>query len=187
MEFTYRISEQEYLEAARLNRKSGLGSSLRKVLFGVFLMLCLLLLFAVFMKIRSEHPDNVLETANHIASITLVPLLKQDAPGLAMVALAVLFAIFWPRIRLQRMYRKLPALNGEVKALATAELFSVQSSTGSTSTTRWTDISTWCESDGLILLIHPSRIYQIVNVRQLPDRQQSEFLELLATALPPKK
>jgi hypothetical protein len=51
MEFSYRISEAEYLTALRLRREAAHGSRrARTVLFWIFIMVCLILLWAVVQK-----------------------------------------------------------------------------------------------------------------------------------------
>jgi hypothetical protein len=184
MEFTYRVSEQEFLQAAKLYRKSTANSKVRKILFAAFISLCLILLFAVVMKIRNNPVEQVPQEQ---ASVTAGQIIQQTGPLVLIGALWIFIIFFWPRMRLRGIYRKSPALQGEVTVRAALDALSVQTSTGSTSRTSWGDLKSWHESNGLILLIYPTKIYQIVNVSGLPERERQELHGILTTALPQKK
>jgi hypothetical protein len=184
MEFTFKVSELEFLQAAKLYRKSTVNSKLRKVLFAAFIFICLVLLFAVVMKIRNGPVENV---PREQATVTAALILQQVGPLILIAALWIFLLFVWPRMRLRNIYRKSPALQGEVTVQATLDMFSVQTSTGSASRTSWSDMKTWHEDKGFILLIYPTKIYQIVSVKDLADPQRQELRGILRAALPQKK
>ena len=45
----------------------------------------------------------------------------------------------------------------------------------------------WHEDNGLVLIIYPTKTYQIVNVKDLSQPQLQELRSILTTALPEKK
>jgi hypothetical protein len=183
MEFSYRISEQEYIRAAKLYRKASFSSKVRKILFVIFVLFCLLLLFAVVMKTR-QISDN--DPLRQTFSVTAGQVVGQVVPLALILSLWFFIVLVWPRRRLRGIYRKSPALQAEVTVEVTPDIFSVQSSTGSASRTRWTDMKKWYEAEGLILLIYPTKIFQIVNVKGLSEAQHEEIRGILAAALPRK-
>lgn len=184
MEFTFRISEQEYLQAARLYRKSVVNSKLRAILFVVFISICLVLLLSIVMKIRNGPVDSVPQVHTQLTTGLIA---EQFGPVVLIAILWVVLIFILPRMRLRSVYRKSLALHGEVRVQATADAFTVRTSTGSTSTTPWSDVKKWCEGKDLILLIHPTKIYQIISVKDLPKPQREELRNILVTALPQKK
>jgi hypothetical protein len=184
MEFSYKVSEQEFLQAAKLYRSSAASSKLRKILFAVFVFICLLLLFAVVMKIRSAPVDTVPQEHTPVTAGLIV---RQAGPLVLIGVLWIAVLFVWPRMRLRSIYRKSPALQGEVTVQATPDKFSIQTATGSSSTTFWGDVTRWLDGDGLILLIYPTKIYQIVNLRGLLEPQREEFRAIVAAVLPKKK
>jgi hypothetical protein len=184
MEFTYNLTEQEFVRAAKLYRKSAAGSVIRKTAFWAFIILCLLLLFASVMK-DATAPRGTVPQEHATVSLSVIAL--QVGP-LLLVAPVLFFVIFvWPRMRLRSMYRKTQALQGEISVRATSEAFSIQTSTGSASTVRWSDIKTWSEREDILLLIYPTKVYQTVSLKELSEQEKTQFRQLLTTALPPKK
>jgi hypothetical protein len=184
MEFTYKISEQELIRAAKLYRKSSVNSKVKKIIFIAFVVICLVLLFAVVMKIREGSVENV---SREPTSVTTGHILQQAGPLVLIAAFWIVLIFVWPRIRLRGIYRKSPVLQGTVTVQVTLDALSVETSTGSTSRTRWNDMKMWHEGNGLILLVYPTKIYQIVNVKDLSELQLGEFRSILTTALPSKK
>lgn len=184
MEFTYKISEQDFFRAAKLYRKSTANSKIRKILFVAFVVLCLVLLFAVVMKTRDRSIEDI---PPQQTSVSAGQIAQQIGPLVLIAVVLIVLVFVWPRMRLRGIYRKSPVLQGTVTVQATLDTFSVETSTGSTSRTRWSDMKMWYESNGLILLIYPTKIYQIVSVKDLSEPQLQEFRSILTTALPSKR
>jgi hypothetical protein len=166
-----------------LYRKSAVNSKVRKILFAVFVSLCLVLLFVVVMKTRNDSVDNAPQEQT---SVTAGQIAQQIGPLALIAAFWIILIFVWPRMRLRRIYRNSPALQGAVTVQATLDSFSAQTSTGSVSRTSWGDIKSWHEGNGLMLLIHPTKVYQVINVRDLSEPQRDELRGILTSVLPRK-
>ncbi len=161
-------------------RKLSLGSKLRKTLLAIFSATFLLLVFSVVMKLKERSRYDTPGEPSHIAVSQIV---REVWPFIVLVPVWLFFLLAWPRIRLRNIYRRTPALQGEVHSEVSNEGFFVQLSTGSSSRTSWSDMKSWHEMDGLVLLIHPTKIFQIVNINHMSDGERSEFRALVAEKL----
>jgi hypothetical protein len=164
MEFTTKISEQDYIAGYRLAHKSVLMTMLSVWLY---------VLFAWFLYI-------------FVMGLIFAP----KNPSTAFNGLIVLFLLgyLWIYLpyRVRRCYRKDPIQQGEIAVQLRPEGVSEKSSMGSNSSYPWTVCSHWRESKRVIILMLQSGIFFIFPKTCLSTEQQSELRSILAAALPKK-
>jgi hypothetical protein len=189
MEFSYRISEAEYLSAAKLKLKSDLrlGRIRKNIIFWVFIMVCLMLVFGVVQKSRQQPkiPDE--------ATIqTIPPAQTASSMILNIVPIVVFFGIMGYLIfrrvpmQLRRVYRKDPSMQGQFTMNITPESISIQSTAGTSSKTGWNIYDYWREGKGMILMVCQSGIAYPISLAGLTEAQRDELRGILTASLPKK-
>jgi hypothetical protein len=89
-------------------------------------------------------------------------------------------------MRLQRVYRKDPSMQGQYTVSVTPESVATQNTAGTSSKTGWNIYNYWREGKDVILLVFHSGSYFLLSVRELPDAQRDELRGILTAALPKK-
>jgi hypothetical protein len=197
MQFTYRVSEADYRLAWKLRAKSGFGNrTIRTIMFWVFILVCLMLVWAVVQKSRQLPPDSpaaVAEPNGNGDSATPRP--EEPIPHALLVNIGpfVLIAGIWvfmlfqlgPR-RLRRFYLKDPAMQGTYTVDVTQAAFALENTAGVSSRMAWDLYDYWQERKGVIVLVNKSGTYFILNAAGLSEDQQSELRGILSSALTKK-
>jgi hypothetical protein len=189
MEFSYRISEAEYLSATKLKLKSDLrlGRIAKNIMFWVFIIICLMLVFGIVQKSHQQPtiPDEAAiqttppaQAASSIIS-NLVPII---------VAVGVVAFVIFKRVpmRLRRVYRNDPLMQGQFTLNITPESISIQSTAGTSSSTGWNIYDYWREGKDVILMVLHSGVAFPISLANLSEAQRVELRGILATALPKK-
>ncbi len=116
MEITYKLTEDEFVRGARLERKASSRSSLKTALFWMSIMAGLMILFA---SIRPRNPAPVISYAASLRSVSPSPttpadktaaLLQQVGPFLVIAGLWILLVKGLVPLRLRYLYRKDPRM-----------------------------------------------------------------------------
>jgi F0F1-type ATP synthase membrane subunit a len=189
MEFSYRISEAEYLQAAKLKLKGGSRARFLKLLLFWSLVVCLAVFFSVYHKSKqtSEVPAVQQESAEAVGSDPLANRLVENVLPFTVLAGVWIFIMFkWMPMRLQRVYRKDPSMQGQYTVSVTPESVATQNTAGTSSKTGWNIYNYWREGKDVILLVFHSGSYFLLSVRELPDAQRDELRGILTAALPKK-
>jgi hypothetical protein len=189
MEFSYRISEEEYLSAARLKlkRASRLGRVRKTVMIWVFILAGLMFAVSAIQNYRQQ-PDN----SDEIAVQTATTAQPMNAMSITIVLFVVFISILLYVIfrgvpmQLRRQYRKDPAMQGQISMSITPESISVENTAGASSKTGWNVYDYWCEGKGIIILAFHSGAYFLISLASLPETQQDELRGILTVALPKK-
>lgn len=181
MEFTYKISEADYVNAYTLQAKSRSGALAKKIAFWFLIAVCLVLLFGVT-QIFIEAPADVRESAPIILSDIALNVL----PIVILAAVFVFFRFVWPKMRVRRLYRSDPALQAEITLNVTAESIACQTSAGSTSKSPWSIYKCWSEGKEILTISYHSGVYFVVSLGGLAEAQRAELRGILTTALPKK-
>jgi hypothetical protein len=200
MEITYKITEADYFRAWKLRRKSlRRFGTLRRVVFWVFILVCLLMLWGVVERIMHTARDesSTAETSNSGTETpdesTATPPGNQGRNLLVNVGPFLLFIGLWAGLwfwyiphRVRQIYRKDPLMQGQFTLGLTAEQLSVQNTAGTSSKSPWNAYEQWLEGKDVIILIFHSQAYFILPLTGLSEPQRTELRGILATALPKK-
>ncbi|MGD0546706.1 MAG: YcxB family protein [Terracidiphilus sp.] len=187
MEFSYRISEAEYLSAAKLRLKDTLrlGRIRKNIMFWVFVMVCLMLVFGIVQKSHQQPnipDDTAVQTVAH-ASVTNSIITNV---GLFVLFVSIMAFVIFRRVpmQLRRQYRKDPAMQGQFTINITPESISTHNTAGSSSNTGWNIYDYWREGKGMILIVCQSGVAVPISLAGLSEAQQNELRGILAAALP---
>lgn len=201
MEFTYRISKTDFVDAAWL-RRSSLGTGRVRYFVGWVCIIVFLasLWFVVGRSIShiAANPDfKMYRTDDSVTSVDGPPSVRPSAtPHLILRLYAALLLLIWsipwlilfykltPKLR--TMYRRDPLIQGEITASVTPELFSLRNSAGGASQSVWNVYEHWIERGNLILVVRNSH-YVALNIAGLTDAQRAELRSILSAALPTLK
>lgn len=201
MEFTYRISEADYLVAARMRRRALNKNPFRLVMFWVFVVVCLMVIWSVISQATSQTaPSSVTQAqtaADHANSADspppsrIMPDLFYGMGPLVVAVMVLSFLVYYNlyyngSVRLRRLYRKDPQMLSEITVNVTPESLSSRSTAGASSTINWNFYERWIEKDNLILVAMYSQLYVILNIAGLSAAQRAELRGILSTALPKK-
>ncbi len=97
------------------------------------------------------------------------------------------FVKFWfLPMRLRRMYRKDPSMQGKFTVNITSTSISTQNAAGTSSQCGWNIYDYWREGKGVIVLVFHSGAYFILSLAGLTEPQRSELRGILTSALPKK-
>lgn len=188
MEFSYQISEDEYVRAYKLAAKSKRPALVKTVLFWAFVIICLTLLFGVISKQRHSPGDSEVEQA---------PVTQQAPAGNALLVnlgpLALVFAgwgflfFFWIPNAVRRQYRKDTNSHGTITIHLDVESIAIRSTVGTSTQSRWNVYNGWQEKQDIVILRYPNGTFQFLNIAGLSEPERAELRGILATALPRMK
>ena len=191
MEFSYRISEAEYLKAWKLRTKASGSRATKTIMFWVFIMVCLFMLWAIVQRqaqvpAHAQQPVVSSQTvgAAQNAPFPLRAILINIGPFIIILAVwGVLLTKLGPRSVLQ-MYRKDPTMQGEFTVSVTSESIASQNTAGASWKAAWNIFAFWKEGKDIIVLFYHTGAYAVLNLAGLFEMQRSELRGILSTALP---
>lgn len=183
MEFSFKVSEAEFLRAAKLERKSSRRSSLKTAVFWILVMLGLMFLY-----IAVQPPGHVPGVSSQPASVRALirgaAISQRIGPFLVISGVwTLIIAVLLP-IRMRYIYRKDPRMQGEFTIRLTPDSISTENTAGSLSMSAWNIYDYWCEDKGVIVLRFRSGSYSILSLAGLSNTQRSELRSILSAALP---
>jgi hypothetical protein len=196
MEFSYKLTEAEYLLASSIVIKRPKRPWAR-VLSNAYLAALFLAIWGTFLAgMVLERNDLVGVTARDLANGNVVrgvsptPLLSASilpAAGLFCLLLIVTRLLFRLPILLTRKehFRSDPGCQAETTVSATAASISFRSAIGS-SENIWGGYSTWAERNGILVLVSHAGVRSILKIAELSERERAELRSILGTALPKK-
>jgi hypothetical protein len=193
MEFTFKISEAEFLSAWKLRRGSSRASVRRTVLFWVFIFLCLVLLWTVVGKGKRPTGTSSQPTATQSSAVQSTKrvslthaLLVNTGPFFLLLAVWAFLLVQLGPNTARRMYRKDPAMQGQFTVNITPESISTQNTAGTSSKSGWNVYAFWLEGKDVIVLMFHSGACFILGLAGLSAMQRDELRGILAMALPKK-
>jgi len=191
MEFSFKITETEFREAWRVERKASSRSSLKTAVFWISVMLGLLLIYRVMVP-RPSHAGNF----NQIAATQTSPVaagsptpskesgLQKVGPFLVLAGLWILIVTGLVPMRLKYLYRKDPRMHGQFTVSVTPDGISTDNSAGTTAKTGWNVYEYWCEGKGVIVLMFLCGSYSIFSLAGLSPLERVELRTIVGAALP---
>jgi hypothetical protein len=200
MEFSYTISEAEYMQAWKLRRKTlRKRSALRRVIFWVFIFVCLLLLWVVVLQKNNQAGNQppASETSADCSAAGVNPPTHGNpfltssfwlnvGPYVSLAGLWVFLYFRYVPARLRKLYLNDPMMQGTFTVSLAPDSISIQNTAGSSARATWNIYERWHEGKSVVILIIRSQAYLILSVSALSDAQRTELRSILAAALPQK-
>jgi hypothetical protein len=182
MEFSYTVSEAEYLAAWR-HRVGTLrrSSTLKTVIFWLFILICLILLWLVVS--HTNHHPQPEEFESPVPAPVPQALWVNLLPFVALGGFWIFLLVGFSPARVRRLYRKDPAMKGRFTVEATVQSFSMKTAAGSSWASSWNFFESWRERKNLIILILYSGTYLILNLGGLSEVERSELRGILTSAM----
>jgi len=186
MEFSYKISEEEYLKVFKPKLK--MRGLVIAVLFWVVVLALLMLVITEFQRFAQQAQVTQQSAVHRVGSGgNLSGTLSETGFLVLMVGLWVSHSFVMPKLR-RRGYRKDPAMQGEFSVNLQPDSITVENSVGTYYRSGWNVYFGWYETRGVIVLSShvatPNSI--LINLAGLSDLQQSELRGILSTAIPKK-
>lgn len=190
MEFSYKVSEADFRQAWRLERKASSRSSLKTAAFWVSIMICLLMLYKAIQPNRQQSPVSshlsVSQTSvNEPASqgTTLSDSLERVGPFLVLAGVWILIVTALVPMRLRFLYRRDPRMKGQFTVNITPDSISTENTAGTSSRSAWNVYDYWCEGKDVIVLMFHSGAYSILSLGGLSSPQRDELRSILTAGL----
>jgi len=189
MEFSYRISEAEYLSAAKLKNKGNLHlRHIRKsIFFWISIVICFLIFFTFFQHSQQQPPiaeDAAIQAVAPGQTINLI--LTNLLPIVAVLGAFSFFIFKWMPMQLCRLYKKDPLMQGQFTINISQESIEIQNTAGSFSKTGWNIYDYWREGKNLIMLAFHTGTFFLISTAELSESQRDELRRILTAALPKK-
>jgi hypothetical protein len=190
MEISYKLTEDEFVRGARLERKASSRSRLKSALFWMTIMAGLMVLYAY---LRPSDPQRV--EPIHAATLKAVgqglstpdsepaTLFQQVGPCLVIAGIWILIVMGLVPMRLRYLYRKDPRMHGQFTVEMTSDFISTNNTAGTFSKSAWNIYDGWCESKGIVVLMCHSGAYSVMSLAGLSQGQQNEVRTILSAAL----
>lgn len=189
MEFSYRISEAEYLNAAKLRSKGSVRfrSIKRSIIIWIAILAGIMVAMSYVQKSRQQSTSTQQETVESARAEDLPSRLIVNVGPLIIFVGIIAFVIFkGVPMQLRRRYRKDPAMQGQFTVKITSESISTENTAGTSSKTGWNIYDYWREGKGLILMVFQSGAAFPISLAGLSESQQDELRGILCAAIPKK-
>lgn len=203
MQFSYKVSEEEYRRACKLRFRGNFGSRTFKVLFfWVFVLVCLVVLWAIVTRSagtgRSDRAQNSSDSAQVLDQDSSAPQTSANPPSIVQSVVfnvgpfiligAVWFFMLFRFVpgRLGKLYHKDPAMQGTYTLEVTSASLTIQNTAGLTTNAGWNIYEYWLEGKDFIILVMRSTAYFIISLAGLSEPQRDELRSILASVLPKK-
>lgn len=198
MQFSYKVSEADYRRALRLRVAGGFGKRIfrttsKVVLFWVFILVCLMMLWAV---VERTSPDRSSSSSTQQSQESLErPPSENTSFGRTMavnVGPFVLIGAIWVFMlyrlvpSIGRQYRKDPAMQGVYTIDITPSSLSIQNTSGFSTQSGWNLYDYWMESKTTTVLVYKSGAFFVISTDALSDPQRSELCGILGSVVPKK-
>jgi hypothetical protein len=199
MEFSYQITEDDYVRGCKMALKSKRPALIKVMLFWVLVIIGLTLVFSIVQKTTHSSSPSTPQTESQVdpqteseptqvtqrASAMNVAL--NFAPLIAVLVIWGFLFFYWLPNATRRQYRKDTNSHGFVTVAIDAQSFTLQSAVGTSLRCGWNAFTEWREKDGIVLLRYPAGTFQFLNVAGLSEAERKELRGILTTALPQKK
>jgi hypothetical protein len=185
MEFSYRISETDYLNAEK-PLKTSISSTVKSIVFWLVIIAFGIVVITAVSYITPHPPVAQQSAVQSVGSNRNVfDYLDSFALILATVTL-VLPPIIMPKLA-HRRYRKDPAMQGQFTVNITPASLSVQNTVRALTQFEWNRGVFWYEAKNVVVLIfrRPLARY-LISLASLSESQRDELRGILTAALPKK-
>lgn len=190
MEFSFKITETEFRQAWRLERKASSRSSLKTAAFWISIMLGLLLLYKFIQPGEQQSAASNHMTVSQASlsqppgpATTLTGSLQRIGPFLVLAGVWILVVTGLVPMRLRYLYRRDPRMKGQFTVKVTTDSISTENTAGTTSHSSWNVYDYWCEGKDIIVLMFHSGAYSILSLAGLSNPQRNELRSILTNSL----
>jgi hypothetical protein len=193
MEFSFKISESEFRQAWRVERKASSRSSLKTAAFWMFIMIGLLLLYRA---IQPHSPQTGTPSQHLISQASIVgpvgsantpgSLLERVGPFLVLAGLWILIVTVLVPMRLHYLHKRDPRMQGQFTVNITQDSICTENTAGTTSKCSWNVYDYWSEGKNIIVLMFHSGSYSVLSLAGLSEAQRGELRGILSAALKKK-
>jgi len=137
MEFSYRISEAEYLNAAKLKLKGAfrLGRTAKSIMLWVVILAGIMITISFIQKYRQQSSTQQVTVESVPAEATSSQMIENVVPCILLIGIWFFFVFRWMPMRLRRLYRKDPLMQGQFTINITPDSISTQNTAGISSKT----------------------------------------------------
>ncbi|HWA94902.1 MAG TPA: hypothetical protein VG844_09900 [Terracidiphilus sp.] len=186
------------MRAAKLRRKdmTGQWKIVKRIAFWLMVIVVLLALWSAVKGTGNQSDDKSAQTTSNYDSsnpngdetsapqTSIGKALSTNLLPFLVIAGVWVWIFFW-RIpqRTRDLYRKNPAIHGEITVNITPESF-ISSAAGSKSEIKWEMFDHWLDGGDFLLLVYKSTTSSIVNISGLTPSQCAQLRSILANALP---
>lgn len=168
MQFTYELTEQDFIEAYSAHRNSKVFTKwFTRLFFWLLVMLAVLGIIAMAIAHNPETTRNLL-------------------PLLFVIPLWLVFGSFLPRWNMRRQFRKQPGAQGPKSISFDGDGVHWRSESG-TGDTPWKNYIRWVKGKNQILLYSSPVFFGIISTRTLTPAQLAELTEVLNNNMQPTK
>lgn len=190
MEFSYKVTEEEFKAAWRLKRKASSRSSFKTAVFWILLMLGLLMFYRS-LEIKNNQPEiTVGKLATQSIFVNTANFTPPSQESIADAGPFIVLSGVWTLIvsvlipmRLRLLYQRDPRMQGQFTVNVTKDYVTTENSAGTESKTSWNVYNYWCENKGIIVLMFHSGAYSILSLAMLSGAQKKELREILSASL----
>ena len=194
MQFTYRITEDDYVRGCKIALKAKGSKLFKVVLFWILIVIVLMILFGVVQKYTHASDTQTSQTesqsdsdqAQAPPSHPWANIAANVGPLVAVIAVWGFLLLYWLPNATRRQYRKDTNSHGIVTVSLDGDAFAFQSSVGTSFRAGWNAFKDWREKDGLVVLQYPAGTFQFLNVARLSEEELQELRDILSSALPRK-
>ena len=178
MQFTTKLTEDDYAAACRLMLKSVHRTIASAIAYSLASIFWLFLMVAwVF---RLLHPGDLFLNQNVSAfERAILP------AAVAILIWILIFRVFVPYAN-RRKFRKARNLHGEMFTEINSDGLMQKTVEGSYGFSRWADFSFWRESEEIFIVVYPTSVFCLLPKSAMSEAQQSEVRTILTAALPEK-
>jgi hypothetical protein len=185
MEFSYWVSEAEYARAWKAAR----SGSYRLIRFLTWFMLFWLSLFLVVILLwvfayyttphlpAQQHPYSSASPSGAVYNVL---------PFLLVLCIWAYVLFGFTPMRIRRMYRKDPSMQGQFTVSITPDSISTSNTAGMSSQGGWNAYKGWSDGKDIIVLLSHSGTYLILSLAGLTEPQRLELRAIVSGALPRK-
>jgi hypothetical protein len=150
MEFSYKITEIEFQEGWRVERKASSRSSLKTAAFWMAIMFGLLLIYRAFLPSRplpGGAEQHLIAQASIVRPVndvnTASGFLDRFGPFIVIAGLWILIVTRLVPMRLRYLYRKDPRMHGQFTVSITQDAISTENTAGTSSKSSWNVYDYW--------------------------------------------
>jgi hypothetical protein len=190
MEFSYKLSEADYLLASGTAAKRPGRPWARLLAYGNLTLVFLIIWGALLAGMFLEQSD--LAGLNP-SEIQTVPLVRQVVPASIVPALCLFCLVFLLlRMRILRWldrqsrrehFRADPGCQAETTVTLTPQSIAFRSVAGSSESV-WDGYATWAERNGILVLVTRAGVRKIMKIASLSESEKVELRGILSAALP---
>ncbi len=192
MEFSFKISESEFRQAWRVERRASSRSSFKTAAFWMLIMIGLLLIY----RAMTSRPQAGTPSQHLISQASIVrPVGDADTPGgllervgpiLVLAGLWILIVTGLVPMRLHYLYKRDPRMQGQFTINITQDSICAENTAGTTSKCSWNVFDYWSEGKNIIVLMFHSGSYSILSLAGLSEPQRGELRGILSAVLKKK-